>query len=494
MRRVLTLVLLLLTMGWTTHAWADDAYKAASKLVQRGETEAALKMIDEALAASPKSLDLLLLRGHVLLKMRDWEGALAAYQTFLDAGAKGGNRREVVKIMADLAAVRTTSLEIRVDNGPANVYLDSRLYGVFCVAAPTCKKGVLPGDYKVILERDGFERTYVAVSAPANGNAPVVKTLVEKPSALAITVADELPGVIAVDGKEVGAAPKTVNVPAGAHEITVTLAGHAVAHEKIEAHLGAAVAAKITLLELLPVTVTPQGATITVDGAPAVRDGGALAVTRGEHKLRASAPAFHERELVVPAGARDPVTLTLDPVGALVSVNGAPAGAEVVVDGKPVGLVPLATVEVPPGDHTVEVRKPGFLPFRASAKLAGNAPAEVRVTNMRSTGRPKMWIAAAVAGAGMATGVVFGLLANGKQGDFTNRASMAGVVGPTDATAAGLRDDGNRFAVIADVGFVAAVLAAGVGTYFFLKEGKGLSEGEIRASVGPGSVALTGRF
>jgi hypothetical protein len=198
---------------------------------------------------------------------------------------------------------------------------------------------------------------------------------------------------------------------------------------------------------------------------------------------------------VIPAGARDLVAITLEPIGALVSVAGAPVGAEVALDGKVVGTVPLSgTVEIPAGEHTVEVRKPGFLPFRAHANLAGNAPARVQITNMRTTRRPKMWIATAVAGVGVATGIIFGLAANGKQSDFKNQASMAGVIGATDAQTASLRDEGNRFAVIADIGFAAALVGVGTATYFFFKEGKGHSEGGFAASVGPGGVAVSGRF
>jgi hypothetical protein len=506
MRRVILVVLgLMVGVIHPPRAWAEDPYRAASKLVQKGEIEAALKLIDEGLAAAPGNLELLLLRGHVLLKMRDFEGALVAYQKFLDAGAKGGNRREVIKIMNDLATVRTTTIEVKVANGPAKVYLDSRLYGVFCEAAPSCKKGVLPGDYKVILEREGFERMYVDVSVAANGTTTVDKTLVEKPSALTISVDGDLPGVVTVDGKEVGAAPRTLNVPGGTHEVTVRLERHAVAHEKVEAHLGAPVAVKISLKELLPVTLTPAGAELTVDGAPAVWEDKALAVARGEHKLHVAAPGFHEREVVVPAGARDLVAITLEPIGALVSVDGAPVGAEVSVDGKVIGTIPLShEVEVPAGEHTVEIKKPGFLPFRTHANLAGNAPAQVHITNMRTTTRTKMWVATAVAGVGVATGVLFGIMAKAKQNDFANQASMAGVIGATDPQVASTRDEGNRNALIADIGFAAAVLAVGTATYFFLKEGKGESEGNVHGapsagpsasvSIGLGGFSISGRF
>jgi len=133
-----------------------EKYKVAAKLDEDGDAEKALAVIDEGLASAPKDLPLLGLKGTVLLKLRDYSGALAAYQAYLDAGAAGANRREALKIVRDLSAVRSTFLEITVANGPAAIYLDSRAQGVFCNAAPSCNRPVLPGDYKVIAERPGF--------------------------------------------------------------------------------------------------------------------------------------------------------------------------------------------------------------------------------------------------------------------------------------------------------------------------------------------------
>src|ERR1043165_1987637 len=146
------------------------AFKTAAQLDSAGDYEKALAAIEQGLAAAPQDLPLLGLKGAVLLKLRDYAGALAAYHTFLAAGAKGADRREAQKIVDSLRAVKSTFLEITA-NGPAAIYLDSRSQGVFCTAAPSCNKPVLPGDYRVIAERDGFERWTGRVTVENDGTA-----------------------------------------------------------------------------------------------------------------------------------------------------------------------------------------------------------------------------------------------------------------------------------------------------------------------------------
>ena len=142
-------------------------YQLATQLDASGEYEKALVSVDEGLALAPKDLPLLGLKGAVLLKLHDYTGALAAYRAYLAAGATGANRRDAEKIVSSLRDVQSTFLEISLANGPAAVYLDLKTQGVFCTAAPSCRKPVLPGQYKVIAERDGFERWNDSVTVQA---------------------------------------------------------------------------------------------------------------------------------------------------------------------------------------------------------------------------------------------------------------------------------------------------------------------------------------
>src|SRR5215510_14382105 len=78
---------------------ASAQYKLAVQLHDSGDYDKALASIADGLAIAPRDLPLLGLKGTVLLELRDYAGALAAYQAYLDAGARGANRREAQKIV-----------------------------------------------------------------------------------------------------------------------------------------------------------------------------------------------------------------------------------------------------------------------------------------------------------------------------------------------------------------------------------------------------------
>ncbi len=463
---------------------AKGTSKKAAELVAAGEVEAALVEINQGLEAAPRDLPLLLLKGQALLLLRDYEGALAAYKAFLSAGASGGNRREVLKIVANLDVVSTTSLEVEAKPGPAQVYLDSRTLGLLCEAAPTCSRPILPGRYKVIVERPGYLRATKQLQIEAGTRANVVLTLTEKPSSLTVTTS--VPAEVSIDGQPVGPSPVTRELPAGEHQIEVSSPGHGSEKRTAALHLGEPATLDVTLCELVGLAVTPAEATVEVDGAPARREAdGKLCVAPGEHTVTARAVAFHDGSATIAAERpAAEVAVTLTPVGALLSVKGAPRGALLSIDGKVHGPLPLAApLELPPGEHQFEITRAGMLPFRGRASLRGNEPALVALTRVRTPGKRKAWIMAGASAAATVTGVVLGVMALSKASDHDDRAKMGGVT-IDDPELDDLKSSSQNYALAGDIAFVAAALSAGVSTYFFLREGRGLSEGKIQVGVG----------
>lgn len=67
------------------------------------------------------------------------------------------------------------------------------------------------------------------------------------------------------------------------------------------------------------------------------------------------------------------------PAPASVSVRTEPLGARVVVDGSERGLTPQ-TVELPPGEHTVAVDKPGFVAQQQTITVEPGTPQELAIT------------------------------------------------------------------------------------------------------------------
>ena len=389
----------------SAHADAGDAgdphamYREAAKLAADDDNDKALALIKQALAIAPKDLQLLELEGSVLLKMRDYEGALAGYQAYIDAGAAGANRRTAQRIVASLVVVKSTFVDITVSNGPASIYFDSKSQGVLCVAQPACKKGVLPGDYKVIAERAGFERWTGHVSITAKHTTPLAVTMVEKPSAVTVTVA-QAGATISIDGKPV-TGPTTL--PGGDHQLVVELAHFATTRRAFAAHEGAPVALDIALVPLVPIAVSAP-AELTLDGAKLEVEQGAVALPPGEHVIVAHADGFHDARVTVPAErvADYKIALALAPIGAMVDVAGAPAGADVVVDGKSIATTPLpALLELLPGTHEVELRAKGFLPYRDRRAYPANQPVHLRISKLRPDSRKRTYLVATGTGAAL---------------------------------------------------------------------------------------------
>ncbi len=468
-------------------------YREAQKLAAVDDNDKALVLIDQGLATAPKDLQLLELEGTVRLKLRDYEGALSAYQAYIDAGATGANRRTAQRIVASLGVVRSTGVDIAVTNGPASIYFDSKSLGVLCVAEPECKKGIVPGDYKVIAERAGFEKWTGRIAVTAKHVAKLAITLVEKPSAVTIAVAQ--PGaVVTVDGKSI-TGPAALSLPGGDHQLAVELAGFATEHRTFAAHEGQPVALAITLVPVVPIrTSTP--AELTLDGARLVVEQGAAPLPPGEHVLVAHADGFHDARVTVPA-TRDAdyrIALELAPIGALVDVAGAPAGTAVMVDGKVLATTPLAApLEVPAGTHEVELHPRGFLPWRERRAFPGNQPAHLRLAKLRPESKKHTYMTAGGTVLALALGGLTGAAALHERDLFAARAASPGVTAG-DPQLHAFHDRGDRYAILADAAFGLGIVGIAATTYLWTHEGRGESEGSVHFGVGVGTAMLSGRF
>jgi hypothetical protein len=255
---------------------AQAQYEAAEAQLGGGNAEKAAELVEQGLKAAPRDRKLNALKGKLgkllfekgrgRFEQRDYLGALDAYEAYLKV-ATFANRRVVEKIIKDLAPARTTSLEITVANGPADLYIDSRTLGVVCKAAPACKKAWLPGPYDVFAERPGFEPWTGPVTIAKDQTTKLAITLVEKPSQLTVRVTPPEASVT-VDGAAHDAARP---IAAGKHKVVVSLAGYTEQRLEIEAREGKPVEREV-VLKSLPATpavaspVPPRPADSTTTG------------------------------------------------------------------------------------------------------------------------------------------------------------------------------------------------------------------------------------
>jgi hypothetical protein len=476
-------------------ATARDKYHQAVQLAGDDDNDKALELVDAGLALAPKDLPLLELRGSLLLKTRDYAGAAAAYQAYVDAGATGANRRAAQKIVASLSAVKTTFIAVTVANGPAIVYLDAKSQGEFCTAdaATACKRSILPGGYRVIVERPGFERWSKQVDIAAHQTTEVPVTLVDKPSPLTLSMSPD--GVrYTLDGVALDKPPATLS--GGKHALVVSKDGYGSVTIPLDAHEGKPITAGTVLAPLVPLALTPADAAITIDGEPAVIEHDQIAIPFGQHTLVAHAPKYHDQTVPIPveraAGYR--VDIALAPIGALLDVSGAPAGAEIVVDGKQLAKTPLAApVEVPPGDHAVEVRADGYRPVRERGSFVGEAHAQLHINSLRPDNRRRTYLTLGGTVVALGLGGFASAVALSRHDAYDTQARQPGVT-PSDPTLRSLASSGKGFEIGADIGLGLGMVGIAATTYFFLHEGRGWSDGALRVDVGPGVAMLTGKF
>ena len=226
------------------------------------------------------------------------------------------NRRKAKKIIANLAAAETTQLEVSVGTGEADIFLDAKSLGVFCVADPTCVKGLLPGRYKVIALRKGFVSAQMEVQLRLGKTTPAVFALVENPSATTITVVPA-DAVVTVDGKPAKTG-EPITLESGEHKVTATLEGFAEVRQTVIASRGEPLAVELALGERIAINTNVDGATVSLDGtAIEPFDGIAIVPTDGKpHTISMTAKDHQPAEVVIPADRErgQPITLNLERV------------------------------------------------------------------------------------------------------------------------------------------------------------------------------------
>ena len=350
---------------------------------------------------------------------------------------------------------------------------------------------MLPGDYKVIAERPGFERWSKRISVEAKGTAQLEIKLIEKPSPISMAITPD-GARVTVDGKP-GTRPTTL--AGGDHDIVIELDNYATEHRTISAHEGKPVELKVAMSPLVPISVAAD-ATLTLDGAKITVDHGGLAVPSGAHVLLARATGYHDAKVAIPAD-RAPnykLDIALKPIGAMIDISGAPKGATLVVDGKPVKTsADTSQVEVAPGPHHIELIADGYVPFQNENALSADQTVRLGTSDLHRRTRRGTYISAAVTGVGLITGGVTSFLALSRNSDYAKNAKLPGVT-VNDPSQRQLKSDGQTFALMADVGFGVAIVGAAALTYYYFHEGRGKTEESLHLAIGPGSASLFASF
>lgn len=270
----------------------DDALRAASQLA---DPKAVLAKVEEGLAVEPTHAKLLELKGDTLLSLRDYAGARAAYEAYLATGVGGSKRRRTKETIATLREAEGTFLEVVGQRGSIEVSL--RMVGALCVATPTCKSQVLPGQYRLEAKAAGFRPWSSVVTVPAGQTTTVELAMVELPSLLTVTPSPAS-ATVQVDDQPY---TEQLQLTAGPHKVKVSAEGYAAAELAVTAQLGEPVVLTPVLAPLVSVRVVPPGARLSLDGQPVELVDGKLALAPTARELTGQAPGHRERKIALPA-------------------------------------------------------------------------------------------------------------------------------------------------------------------------------------------------
>jgi len=165
--------------------------------------------------------------------------------------------------------------------------------------------------------------------------------------------------------EEIGTTPLAQEVPAGPHNVRVTVDGHDpwVMRVDVAADSKANVHAKLlkggNTVEFL---VEPVGSVVLMGGKPVGKTPIRLTgVSPGEHKWSIQSPLYEtlEGRFYFRTGQNHLVHGTLVSSRGLFDIQSAPLGASVVMNGEPVGVTPLSLEGVSPGVHRLRFEMKG---------------------------------------------------------------------------------------------------------------------------------------
>lgn len=130
----------------------------------------------------------------------------------------------------------------------------------------------------------------------------------------------------------------------------------------------------------------PPGANVFVDGALQGQSGPnfKVRISKGLHKIRLELEGHKPLEQTVTISTAQRLAFQLEKAASRLDIkfpatNDAAKGGEVFVDGAPAGAVPVL-VDLPPGRHLVEVRKPGQKAYTETVELKAAETRSVWVT------------------------------------------------------------------------------------------------------------------
>jgi len=178
---------------------------------------------------------------------------------------------------------------------------------------------------------------------------------------------------IYIDGDYQGTTPINVTTSPGVHRVEVELSGYRTYSTTVMVNAGKSVVLNVTLEPkpgILSVNSTPPGAEVYVNGTYRGRTPLSITLPPGRYQVVVTLKGYQQYAETINLSAGENVSifarLNKEAVGTL-QINTTPSGADVYVDGSWRGTTPII-LTLPPGTHTIEIRKEGYPPLTEPSK------------------------------------------------------------------------------------------------------------------------------
>ncbi|HWT85516.1 MAG TPA: PEGA domain-containing protein, partial [Myxococcales bacterium] len=370
----------------------DPPPQPVALTIRTAEPGAAVRIDDNDAGRTP--ITVRLLPGPHTLSVTGPDGRSTEQQIDLKPGKK---LDLAVALPRDASGPAT--LSIHSDPPGANVLLDDALVG------RTPYQGELrPGQHTIAVEADGRLREERKVIAREGRDASFSFALAPLPRTAAVAVDSEPGGArVLLDGKERGRTPLVAALPPGRHQLLLQLEGRRDVNTEFDMPKDRDLWIRLDLpiadrsASRLTVSSTPSGAVLFVDGVE-------VGLTPWSGPAR---PGFHTVAVLTPGFVKDDRTVQIQPyrdTDLAFALNRAPGAArlhveteppaQVMVDGQELGPSPL-TIEVPPGEHEVQVALEGHRTVAQQLTLDPGQGLSVRIPMHRSQAQDAPLIAVA---------------------------------------------------------------------------------------------------
>jgi formylglycine-generating enzyme required for sulfatase activity len=238
-----------------------------------------------------------------------------------------------------------------------------------------------PGAHRITLGAERFAPYEIAIEIEGGGVEQSVEASLD-PLWAEIAIDSEPAGAeVIIDGETIGVTPMTAEILEGIRELQLSLPGYKSYNEEIEVVRSQSRTLETIYLRqadgLVSLRSSPAGASIMVNGSYRGQTPSELELAPGKsYRVELSKAGFQKvtRAIKVESGASQQINVSLVPFVGEINIVVDPPDAEVLVNERVQTERRLTLPAVP---QQIEVRKPGFAPYRITVTPRPGFPQEI---------------------------------------------------------------------------------------------------------------------